>query len=371
MPPQDYIELVKTEIRHRQQDVQTRHLRSIYFGGGTPSLIPPELIVSVIDELANFGFECDQSTEITIEINPATISQASFTIYRNAGVNRFSVGAQTFNDSLLKLCGREHSAQQTRQTLDLLIKNNCNFSFDLLFALPGQTLSQLAEDLEEVKSFRPPHLSAYCLTVPEGHPMSQGRPVEDAQIEMFRLIEDELKAIELNKYEISNFSQPEKESLHNLSYWRNQSYWGLGLSAHSYFPQQGPQGVRFWNPNQFESYRQQVEQISVGQPFDALPRSQVERLEVHESLTDICHMFLRTRDGLSESVLLSSFSSEICSLVFRRLESLKRRHLLDEHPGRWNLSKTGELLSNRVFSELTFLRQDLENTNLSANNERL
>ena len=142
IPPEKYIELVKKEIRDRSPLVHKatsqKKVDTVYFGGGTPSLIDAEHIVAVLDELAKQGFEISSDAEVTIEINPATIDPEKLKTYLAAGVNRFSVGAQTFNDQLLKAAGRKHSAQDTIQTLDLLHRHQVDFSFDLLFALPNE-----------------------------------------------------------------------------------------------------------------------------------------------------------------------------------------------------------------------------------------
>lgn len=358
MPPERYTQLVLSEIRNRHMAIQDRHLRSVYFGGGTPSLIPAALIVSILRELTSVGFYLDESTEVTLEINPATVDEKNLHTYLAAGFNRFSVGAQTFSDRLLKLCGREHSADQTRQTLKILLDHKVNFSFDLLFALPGQSREDLRVDLEEVTSFQPHHLSAYCLTVPQGHPMSLGRPPEDEQVEMFDLIESHLEQNGLLKYEISNFSRPGFESRHNLAYWRNHTFWGLGLSAHSYFPDVG-HGVRFWNPKVFDAYEKQVADPAETSAFDLLPADQVEKLQPHEALTDICHMHLRTRMGLPDATLDQLFESGHSQCAKERLERLAARDLVRRQGDGWSLTPQGELLSNLVFSELTFSSEEL------------
>jgi oxygen-independent coproporphyrinogen-3 oxidase len=323
------------------------------------------LIVSILREVASLGFEIDQSTEVTIEINPATINASSLETYIENGINRFSVGAQTFNDDLLQMCGREHTAAQTRQTLGLLQNNQVNYTFDLLFALPGQTLSQLESDLSELVNFQPKHLSAYCLTVPTSHPMRKGRPPEDEQVTMFELIESQLKRNGFERYEISNFSLPSYESRHNLSYWDNTDFWGIGLSAHSYL-KTGPWGTRFWNPKTFPEYQEQVGSTSGKRPsrldkkeghlpYIDLPPNQVEHLKAHESLTDICHMHLRTMNGLPERLLQDQFAGPAASEALSRLHALKNQGLVERSAANnWHLSHQGLLISNQVFEKLTF-----------------
>jgi oxygen-independent coproporphyrinogen III oxidase len=347
LPPQEYVAQLRSEIRSRHSRWQDRNVQTIYFGGGTPSLLEPDLIIAILDELANVGLRWDCQSELTLEINPATMNEHKLTKLLERGFNRFSVGAQTFNDELLKVCGRKHTALDTRETLRFLKQNNVNYSFDLLFALPGQSLNDLRQDLDEVCEFQPPHLSAYCLTVPEGHPMSRGRAPEEDQIEMFEMIEDRLKTIDLRKYEISNFAKPGAESRHNMVYWQDESYWGIGLSAHSYDREAGAHGERFWNTKDLKVYAQQsLEPI--------LPSKQRETLESHEAMTDFCHIFLRTRKGLPKAALRNKFGVE-ADRVLHEIDGLLKDGLLIRKGDSFSLSHNGEMLSNQVFEKLTFL----------------
>lgn len=357
MPPEKYLQILLREIQQRSSLFEPTKLASLYFGGGTPSLIPASSILSIISELANCGFEIDSDSEVTIEINPATIDEEKLDFYIKSGINRFSVGAQSFDDDLLKLCGRRHLAEDTRHTLRLLRERNLNYSFDLLFALPSQTLDQLKEDLDEVELFDPPHLSAYCLTVPSGHPMAKNRPPEGTQIDMFEAIEERLRTIGVSKYEISNFSKPKRESRHNLLYWKNGAYWGLGLSAHSYDPRM-QQGVRFWNPSGLDTYESQIYDLQGDERHLGFPSSQIEYLKVHEALTDFCHTSLRIREGLSLIRLFSEFGHSIGEVVVPKLIDLEKSGFLVKNEQGWTLTSKGERLSNRIFLELTFERQD-------------
>ncbi len=357
LPPERYVPQVLDEIRRRRGFWPQTEIRTLYFGGGTPSLIAPELIVAIKTELENSGFRFLPDAELTLEINPATLDEAKLNTYMEAGFNRFSVGAQTFNDRLLKVCGRKHEARDTHETLRLLGQYALNYSFDLLFALPSQSLAELDEDLAIVSEYAPPHLSAYCLTVPEGHPMSRGRAPEEEQVAMFDRIEARLRMVGLAKYEISNFARPGLESRHNSIYWSDESYWGLGLSSHSYSREEGPFGLRFWNPKNLAQYEKQS--ALGGESFQTLlPPDQWERLEMHEAMTDFGHMHLRTMSGLPEDAAQGKFPKPAVASLTARLKELQKRGWVKLDNGRWRLSREGQLISNKVFEELTFLASD-------------
>lgn len=355
--PEEYFKDISLEISNRHHYWKHRQLKSLYFGGGTPSLVDPKHIIAVIDDLANAGFKIDGDTEVTIEINPATLTEKSLDQYLSAGINRFSVGAQTFNDRLLSLCGRKHNSKDTRDTLRLLQNKHLNYSFDLLFALPHQSLEDLKKDLVEILEWAPPHLSTYCLTVPEGHPMSFHRPQDDIQIEMFHQIEEELKKVQLKKYELSNFSQAHFQSIHNFSYWNDSPFWGLGLSSHSYDPDLGPYGTRFWNTKSIKSYPLEVNRQGL-LPTEWSTQDQFESLQLHESMTDICHMFLRTLEGLPLAAV-QKFPQNAQNLILSKLELLAQDELLRQEAEIFKLTPEGELKSNLIYRELTFLKADL------------
>ncbi len=351
-PPQEYVALVKKEIHNKRNLFGPKELQTIYFGGGTPSLIDANLIADLIRELSASGFKTGPDTEITLEINPATVDEKKLEIYLRAGINRFSVGAQSFSDRLLKMVHREHNAQQTKDTLALLRKYNLNFSFDLLFALPTQTLDELKYDVEIAVELGSKHISPYCLTVPEGHPLSKNRPLEDEQIEMFEIIHRALKDHGQQRYEISNYSNPGFESKHNLLYWTDQEYWGLGLSAHSY-SKDPTWGSRFWNLNSIDLYARQIESGI------ALPNEQLELLEKHQALTDFSHTSLRLSEGLSVEKLVKKFGSNTLELIENSAKSLVQHGLLRFENNHYQLTQKGILISNQVFEKFTYLKNDL------------
>jgi oxygen-independent coproporphyrinogen-3 oxidase len=361
-PPQEYIQLLLEEMRQKSKYFTPQDVDTVYFGGGTPSLVPPELLGMVLAQMKELGFKPKKAAEITIEINPATISSEKMKQYRDIGINRYSVGAQTFNDRLLKKLGREHNAQQTRETLALLREQTSNYNFDILFALPNQSLQDLQADLDEAILQGAQHISPYCLTIPKGHQLSAGRAPDEEQLEMFDAIRDALVRKGFERYEISNFALPGFESKHNLLYWTDQEYWSLGLSAHSY-SKKSNWGTRFWNVNAIGDYKKQV-LAHQGSIFDgiegSLPENQLETLEMHQSLTDFAHTSLRLSRGLSEQGFLQKFPGIFWNQVLPRLEKLEKRQLLSNDNKTWRLTEKGLVISNMVFEEMTFLKGDLK-----------
>lgn len=358
MPPTEYVELIKNEISLRSSAVGPREVDTIYFGGGTPSLFDPSLIVAIKDHLANEGFGTRKSTEVSIEIDPGTADQKRIEGYLEGGVTRFSVGAQTFHDHLLKGAGRKHSPADTLEMLTLLKSLNVNYSFDLLFGLPKQSLDDVRTDVDQALQYNPSHLSAYCLTVPEKHPMNIGRAPDEDQVEMFNVIEEGLRKAGIYRYEISNFAKPGAESKHNMLYWTDQEYWGVGVSSHS-FLKRGEFGTRFWNPFALAEHTKQASRLKL----DELPDAQVERLALNQALTDFCHTSLRLTRGLGENALRLKFGESVAEKVISLLaESKRSKHLesvSSESDNFWRFTPAGRVLANVVFEKLTFLKGEV------------
>lgn len=359
LPPRDYVGLLIKEIRVKSRDIGERAVDTLYFGGGTPSLLEPDLILALLGELANQGFCLKTDGEFTIEVNPGTVDERKLNAFLAAGANRFSVGAQTFDERLLKLAGRKHSVADTVKTLEMLNAAKASFTLDLLFALPTQTLAELSADIDRALAFDPAHLSAYYLTVPEHHPMAKGRAGEEEQAEMFSLIETRLSSAGYRRYEISSYAKPGFESRHNHLYWTDQEYWGLGVSAHSFF-KRGHWGLRLWNPTALPAYEKQMRSLSDPFTFEgSLPALQLEALEEHEALTDFCHVQLRMISGMSENALRLRFGNDRAEQVLAQMRAIQAQGLLENDGDFWRLSTRGKLLTNLVFEKLTFLKNDL------------
>lgn len=229
---------------------------TVFFGGGTPSLMEPGLI-SKITEALKKNFDIASDAEITMECNPATLTPEKLDGYRRAGINRLSIGAQSFNDDVLQNLGRIHKAEDIEKTFDLARQSGfCNINMDLMFAVPGLTLKEWRKTIKHALRLKPEHISFYSLEISEdtvfGHMVSEGRmketPVETDR-SMYHEAAEAFKKAGFNHYEISNAAMPGRECRHNLKYWSFSDYLGLGASAHSFINR-----VRFSNVSDVDQY---------------------------------------------------------------------------------------------------------------------
>ena len=257
IPEEEYTQALLRELRHYSESEAWagRSVKTVFFGGGTPSTFEGNSIGAVLEQAAKlFGF--DKAMEITLEANPGAVDAGRFRDYRACGVNRISIGAQSFDAKLLQFLGRVHSADETRQALRSVRESGFdNFSLDLIYGIPGQTVDGVSRDLSEALGHEPPHLSAYNLTIEEGTPFHaryrQGllKPLnEEVEIDMADRVQGTLADAGLERYEISNYARPGLESRHNLNYWESGDYLGIGAGAHSHHRRpEDPLGERWQN----------------------------------------------------------------------------------------------------------------------------
>lgn len=226
------------DMRHEAEVAGGERLGSIFFGGGTPSLMPPALVATLIEE-ADRLWGLDDGVEITLEGNPSSVETANYAALASAGVNRVSLGLQSLRDKALDFLGRLHDVEDGLAALDVAQKHFRRVSFDLIYALPGQSLEQWRTDLLRAIGFGTGHLSLYQLTIEPGTRFEtmvrrgQFAPLdEDAAADMFALTREVTESLGLPAYEVSNHAMPGEESRHNLTYWRYQDYAGIGPGAH-------------------------------------------------------------------------------------------------------------------------------------------
>ncbi len=316
--------------------------RSVFFGGGTPSLVPAARIAGALDHLRGilpFAGDC----EITIEANPGTLTPGKLETYRAAGINRVSIGVQSFDGELLRSLGRIHSPEEAEAAVYMARDAGFeNISVDLMYALPGQTMAQWAETIDRAVALPLTHVSAYSLIVEEGTEMARrvvageaAIPDDDLTNEMQRLAVHRLAAAGFARYEISNFARPGFESRHNLNYWRGGEYLGLGSAAHSLVDD-----ARFSNPPELERY------LAGERMLDYAPRSLADRRE--EALM----LATRTAEGLNLGRWREVFGEDFEACHARELRKLEAYGLIALEDGWLRLTPAGMELQDSVVLEL-------------------
>jgi oxygen-independent coproporphyrinogen-3 oxidase len=329
-----------------------RRLKTIFFGGGTPSLFRPESIAAVLASAErNFGIE--SGAEVTLEANPGTVDAAKLGGMRAAGINRISFGAQSFNEARLKFLGRIHGAAETREAARLAHRAGFErLNLDLIFAVPGQTIDEALNDIAEAAALGPDHISAYNLTFEEGTAffteMKRGRirPIDsDRQADFYAAVRAELPRRGYRMYEISNYAPPGHEARHNLSYWRLESYLGLGAGAHSFARgESGGGGRRWWNERMPQRY---VEQALEG----GLAEAGGETVDSTSARGEFVFLNLRLRDGFKLADFEARFGESFDSAFGARAARLFEGDLLVRDEGRIYLSERGLELADSIFAE--------------------
>lgn len=322
---------------------------TVYFGGGTPSLLRPEAVAEILLAVdKTFGITRD--AEITLEANPGTVTQLSLTGYRSAGINRLSLGLQTCSDPLLKCLGRLHDRRQGVQSFESARQAGFdNISLDLMFALPDQSRADLEEDLRIYLDLAPEHFSCYGLTAEPGTPLharvasgALALPDEDFYADAFMRIHDRLNAAGYLHYEIANYARDGLECRHNTSYWKRLPYLGIGAGAHSFL--NDGWGSRWEVAGDLPVYRQALEARQE-------PMSCLETFDQESALGETIYLALRTRRGIADADLQQRFG---CTLAERFPEAIKAsRQWLENDAGHWALSPSGWLLFDHLI--LNFL----------------
>lgn len=338
----DYVRMLCREIDETYSDYRGMEVRSIFVGGGTPSVLPPALLGRISDKIFS-RFDVDSKAEITIETNPGTLDAKKLGEMKSMYFNRLSMGLQAWQDRLLKKLGRIHTADEFEtnflQARDAGFKN---INVDLMFALPAQSLDDWQETLEKVMKLRPEHISAYSLIIEEGTPFfdmfDRGELKETDEVtdrKMYYLAKEMLSDKGYKQYEISNFAKEGFECYHNKVYWRTEEYQGFGLGAHSYAG-----GVRFHNTYDMKEYLR-------GEGF----RLDKEFLSLQEKQEEFMFMGLRMNEGVSEAEFLRRFGESMDSVYGDEIKELISEELLVKKDGRLSLTDRGVDISNSVFEK--------------------
>ena len=349
IPEAEYAAALKRELEHYAgtDGWGGRGLKSLFFGGGTPSLFAPETIGGIVERAARlFPFAAD--AEITLEANPE--NRGRFNGYRAAGVNRLSLGAQSFKPDVLRYLGRLHSADDTRAALQTIRGAFENFSLDLIYAVPGESPADVRDDLAAALEFSPPHLSAYSLTVEEktefAYRLKRGRMTlvpEAEEIAMAETIEETLAGAGLGRYEISNYARPGRESRHNSAYWDGGDYLGIGAGAHSYLrvDKDGVFGRRWREEKNPLRYMERVAREGTA----AMER---ENLDAATAAAEFLFMGLRTMRGVSTGDFFRRFGQEAAE-VYPKIGAWVEAGLMEADHGRLRLGRRGLMVADEIF----------------------
>jgi putative oxygen-independent coproporphyrinogen III oxidase len=255
LPEKEYLDAVRADLEQSLPMIWGRQIRTIFIGGGTPSLMSAAGLDRLLSDVRTL-LPLDLDAEITMEANPGTFEAEKFRSYRESGVNRLSIGIQSFNGAHLQALGRIHDEREARRAVEIAQANFDNFNLDLMYALPSQTLEQARSDLQTALSFAPPHLSLYHLTMEPNTVFAKFPPAlpdDDASADMQDMIAEMTAAAGFGHYEVSAYAQPGRRARHNLNYWTFGDYLGIGAGAHSKisFPHRVLRQARFKQPGSY------------------------------------------------------------------------------------------------------------------------
>lgn len=333
-----YIDALLTEFcTYRGEKIDT-----VYFGGGTPTALKIENLLKLIDGVYS-AFCVLPDAEVTVECNPKTADAAAFRALLHHGVNRLSIGVQSFDDACLQTIGRVHTADDAKKSVeDAARAGFCNVSLDLMFGLPGQSAQSLQSSVQTAMSLPIRHISCYGLILEEHTPLwhqvqtgGLTLPGEDEEVQMYRDLIKQLAAHDFVQYEISNFAKDGFWSRHNLKYWNDLEYIGCGAAAHSYF-----QGERFFHGADLADYIQ-----------DPNRREGVTALSVEEQMGEFMMLGLRKTAGVSRSEFFARFGILLDDRYKKEIETFTQAGLLESVGDRLRLSQQGVYVSNTVMCE--------------------
>lgn len=337
-----------SQINRYAEILKNKKIISIFFGGGTPSLMPSFIIANIINELYKLSHFSDQ-IEITLEANPTSVESTKFKAFKQAGVNRLSLGIQSLNLNNLKFLGREHNVKEAVEAIELARETFDRYSFDLIYALPTQTLSAWEKELTEALKFADKHLSLYQLTIEKGtafYKMYQNKafklPNEDLAKDFYLLTQNIMESHNLPAYEISNHAALENECKHNLVYWQYGDFLGIGPGAHSRVNNQAITAV--YNP-----------EIWLKKSLDNQPSIQNSiTLSLQEKIEEILLMGLRLTNGLNMETFYNKTRLYLSDAVNKKkLDFLIQNRFLEMNQSHLITTLEGRLVLNQIIEQLT------------------
>lgn len=358
----EYIEKLKQEICEESDILKNVNVTTIYIGGGTPSLIDSKYIIEILECL--YKYIGRKEREITIEINPGTVTKEKLKNYKRVGINRISIGLQSSSDRILKTIGRIHNFQEFLEAYNLIVDEGFeNINVDLMLGLPEQTIEDLKQSIKEVLNLKlkPKHISIYSLIVEENTPLDKmlknkeiNLPDDEYEREQYAYVKNMLELNGYNHYEISNFAKKGYESKHNVNCWKQKDYIGFGVAAHSYLD-----GIRFSNTNILREYINNqkfslpIKEDLIGKKLPI--KSGVKTIHELQSQKDKENEYmllgLRMIDGVSISEFKNKFIDNPIYLYHEKLEKLVNAGLIEIDLDNIKLTRKGLDLANIVWEE--------------------
>ena len=333
---ENYVKLLLDEIEQESVKYRVYQIDTIFFGGGTPSVLPAKRIVQILAKVKSC-YMVDDNAEITIEVNPGTVSKQDLFTYRNAGINRLSIGAQSLQDDELKMLGRIHTTEQFLQTYrEAREVGFANVNIDIMSALPNQTMEAYKNTVEKVLELQPEHISAYSLIVEEGTPfyeMELQLPDEELDRKMYQYTAEVLRKYGYERYEISNYAKPGYLCRHNSAYWKRYPYVGFGIGAASMVD-----NVRWKNADEIENMGK---------------KEHMQSLTVKEQMEEFMFLGLRMTEGIRKRDFEEQFGKPIEEIYGNVLVKMEAAELLVNGDSIY-LTEKGLDISNYVMSAFLF-----------------
>lgn len=346
---ENYVQALLKEIESYREFARGYRVSTVFVGGGTPSVLEAGQMEGVLGNIQEV-FELEKKPEITLEMNPGTVTEEKLQCYKENGVNRLSIGLQSVKNEKLEVLGRIHSYEEFLESYELARKAGfTNISVDLISSIPGQKLEEWKEELAALSALSPEHISVYQLIIEAETPFYEKYaeheellPDEEESREIYLWTGSFLKEQGYEQYEISNYAKPGKESRHNLKYWERGDYLGLGLGAASMV-----RNIRMSNTKDMKTYLERC-----GQPKTM--REDVQFLEEARQMEEFMFLGLRKTRGVSRKEFRRIFGQEMDMVYEKALHKCLENGMLKEHKDRVYLSEEGVLLSNAVLSEFLF-----------------
>ncbi len=352
-----YVDTLEKEMQLHAKDVWEFEVKTIYFGGGTPSLLPAKSIAYMLESCSKL-FNMPSNLEVTLEANPGTVDQSFLTQLKESGVNRLSLGVQSFSDNELKLLGRIHSANEAREAFFMARQAGFeNINMDLLYALPQQAVSDWRNNLVEAIKLNPDHFSLYPLTLEPSTPLANAvasgslpKPDADLAADMYLLALDKLAQEGYSHYEISNWALPGKECQHNMTYWKNEPYLGLGAGAHSHLG--GYRWVNVSSPVEYVKHLASLKtKLSPRPYFNNRWVDNIENIDRDLEIAEAVILSLRLEEGVNLTDFAHRFGVELYSIYQQQqINELVELGLIAKNQHSIRLTTKGKLLGNEVFS---------------------